>query len=155
MQPLFNWSHRPKQHLHLHVGTQEELRQCVDFALQHTFLPQFWNDRSILQFHVTKQRPHANFLLYCWTFPEMGSLLNHLRKKHEPDADTCQQEPRNTIAGCWKSQICKGKQCESIQLCWQQCSRNFLSAVVLLRSGGYLTRPCLWNCSGQENVGWQ
>lgn len=23
---------------------------------------------------------------------------------NEPDADTCQQEPRNTIAGCWNSQ---------------------------------------------------
>lgn len=53
---------------------------------------------------MPREKPQANFLLCCWTFPEMGSLLNHLRKNHEPDADTCQQEPRNTIAGCWNSQ---------------------------------------------------
>lgn len=88
----------------LQLGTQEELRGCVDFALQHIFLPHFWNNRSVLQFHVMRERPHTNLLLCCWTFPGMGSLLNHLRKKHEADADTCQQEPRNTIAGFWHSQ---------------------------------------------------
>lgn len=53
---------------------------------------------------IPREKPQANFLLCCWTFPEMGSLLNHLRKKHEPDADACQQEPRNTIADCWNAQ---------------------------------------------------
>lgn len=54
---------------------------------------------------MPREKPQANFLLCCWTFPELvGSLLNHMRKKHEPDADTCQHEPRNTIAGCWNSQ---------------------------------------------------
>ena len=85
------------------ISTQEALGDHVDFALLQILLPLFWNNRSVLKSFVTRKAA-CKYSFVFLNFSRNGHLLNHLRKKHEPDANTCQQEPRNTISGCWNSQ---------------------------------------------------
>lgn len=103
---------------------------------------------------MPREKPQANFLLCCWTFPEMGSLLNHLRKKHE--WARCRHMPARTQEHhCRLLEFTDSKSAKESSVSPSSCAeRNSLYTVVLLRSGDYLTRPCLRNCNGQENVEW-
>lgn len=138
------------------ISTKDTLGDYVDFALLQILLSLFWYDRSVLKSCVIRKAA-CKYSFVLLNFSRNGHLCLTTWERSMSQMQTHASKNPGTpsqAAGIHRLQICKGKQCEPIQLRWQQGYQNSLYTMVLLRSGDYLTRPCLWNCSSQENVGW-
>lgn len=87
---------------------------------------------------MPREKPQANFLLGCRTFPEMGNLLNHLREKHE--WARCRHMPARTQEHhCRLLEFTDSKSAKESSVSPSSCADNNVNEIPFIQ----------WFCWGQ------